>query len=111
MIRELTAQYVARFTARDLDGVAALLHADVALEDPVVRRVEGKAAVLQAVANIFNGCTSLDFRARNIFADGDVSVVEFTLALDALQLKGADIITWRDGTILELRAYLDIPKG
>jgi hypothetical protein len=91
--------------------VAALLDPGFALEDPVVKRIEGKADCLMAIAGIFAGCTRLEFRARGIVVQGSTSVIEFTLALDATQLKGADIIEWRDGRMVELRAYLDIPKS
>ncbi len=111
MSRPFTEAYIAAFTAKDIDAVGRLLADDVALEDPVVKRLEGKPAVLAAVANIFASCASLAFRAKNIFVDGDVSIIEFTLDLDATHLEGADIIVWRDGRIAELRAYLDIPKG
>jgi ketosteroid isomerase-like protein len=111
MIRELTQAYVAAFNAKDIEAVGRLLADDVALEDPVVKRIEGKAAVLAAVAGIFASCTTLEFTARNIFVDGDASVIEFSLTLDATHLKGADIIDWREGRIAELRAYLDIPKA
>ena len=111
MIKELTQDYVAAFNAKDLAGVAALLHENAALEDPVVQRIEGKAAVLEAVKAIFASCARLEFRARNIFVDGTTSIIEFDLELDATRLKGADIVIWQDGLISELRAYLDIPKS
>ncbi|EDP6022939.1 nuclear transport factor 2 family protein, partial [Campylobacter jejuni] len=30
---------------------------------------------------------------------------------DDIRLEGVDIIEWHDEKIVELRAYLDIPKG
>ncbi len=106
----LTRAYIAAFDARDPAGVAALLADDFALEDPVVKRIEGKGAALKAMADIFASCDALSFSARNIFVDGDTTLIEFDLRLDQTHLKGVDIIQWRGGLMAELRAYLDIPK-
>jgi ketosteroid isomerase-like protein len=50
MLKELTQRYVAAFDKKDLHGCAALMHDTFALEDPVVKRVDGKEAALAAVA-------------------------------------------------------------
>jgi ketosteroid isomerase-like protein len=108
MLRELTESYIAAFDRKDLQGCGALMHDTFALEDPVVNRVEGKAAALAAAANIFNSVKDLRFRARNIFVDGNTSLIEFVLELDGKALTGVDVIEWRDGKMAELRAYLDV---
>ncbi|ECQ2983089.1 ester cyclase, partial [Campylobacter jejuni] len=43
----------------------------------------------------------------NIFQDKDITFIEFILMLDGIRLEGVDIIEWKDGKIVELRAYLD----
>ncbi len=111
MSLSLSKQYVAAFGARDLAAVGALLADQVSLEDPVVKRIDGKPAVLQMMAALFASCQTLAFTARQIYVDGDSSIIEFVLELDATRLQGADIIEWRDGKMHALRAYLDIPKG
>jgi ketosteroid isomerase-like protein len=108
MLRRLTESYIAAFDRKDLQDCGALMHDTFALEDPVVKRVEGKAAALAAVANIFNSVKDLHFRARNIFVDGNTSLIEFVLELDGKTLTGVDVIEWRDGKMAELRAYLDV---
>ena len=70
MIRQLTEAYVAAFTARDLHGVGRLLAEDVALEDPVPRRIEGKPTALAAVGSIVGSSATLDCSARNILVAG-----------------------------------------
>lgn len=110
MSKSLTQLYIDAFSRRDIDGVAALLHEEAALEDPVVNRIEGKAGVVKAVQGVFASCEKLDFSAKNIFVDGATTLIEFRLVLDATVLEGVDIIDWQDGRIRELRAYLDIPK-
>lgn len=112
MSLELTKQYIAAFGARDLDAVGALLADDFSLEDPVVKRIDGKPAALQMMAGMFGGCQSLAFAAKNIYVAGATTIIEFTLDIDATHLEGVDIIEWRaDGKMQALRAYLDIPKG
>ena len=81
------------------------------LEDPVVKRVEGRSAALEAISKIFDSCEKLNFRAKKIYQDKDSSIIEFVLVLDGVVLEGVDIIDWKDGLMCELRAYLDIPKA
>lgn len=110
-IEALTRRYVEAFGARDLDAVAEMLHEDFVLEDPVVVRVEGKAKALVEIRKIFeSNPNKLDFRARNIFVDGEASIIEFVLELDGATLKGTDVIEWSGGKMTAMRAYLDIPK-
>lgn len=111
MSKQLTEAYIRAFDARDLDAVGALLADDFSLEDPVVKRIDGKPAALAMMKGMFEGCQKLSFRAKNIYADGATTLIEFTLDIDATHLEGVDVIEWRDGRMHALRAYLDIPKG
>lgn len=111
MLKELTKKYIEAFDNKDLDKCAELFTDDFALEDPVVKRIEGKDEVLKAIKGIFDSCTTLDFSAKNIYQDNQTTIIEFTLKLDDTTLTGTDIIEWEDNKMKELRAYLDIPKG
>ena len=42
MLKELTKKYVEAFDSKDLDRCAQLFTDEFALEDPVVKRIEGK---------------------------------------------------------------------
>ena len=108
MLKDLTHAYVAAFNARDLNGCAALMADDFALEDPVVKRVEGKAAAIDVVKGIFAVASNLSFVARNVYADGNTTLIEFVLTLDDKVLTGIDLIEWQDGKMKEMRAYLDV---
>lgn len=111
MLKELTNQYIDAFNSKNIDKVAELFADDFALEDPVVKRIEGKKEVLAAIQGIFDSCQKLSFQAKNIYQDQTTTIVEFILQLDETILTGTDIIEWNDnGTMNELRAYLDIPK-
>ncbi|EAL7864937.1 nuclear transport factor 2 family protein [Campylobacter lari] len=110
MLKELTKQYIKVFDEKDLNGVSLLFDDDFVLEDPVVKRVEGKNKSLEVIKNIFNSCNKLNFSAKNIYMEGNTTIIEFVLILDEHKLEGVDIISWENEKIKELRAYLDIPK-
>jgi ketosteroid isomerase-like protein len=109
--KPLTRQYMERFAARDLDGVMALFHPDAGFEDPVVKRLDGAAAIREAYAAIFSTFAHISFTARNMYQDGNTVIIEFVLVADQLHLVGTDVIEWEAGCIRELRAYLDMPKN
>jgi ketosteroid isomerase-like protein len=109
-LKDLTKEYIQRFHAKNLAGIGEMLHENFVLEDPVVKRVEGKAACLNAIQAIFDNNQELSFKARNIFEDGATTIIEFELKLGSVTLTGTDIIEWEEGRMRELRAYLDIPK-
>lgn len=111
MLIDLTKEYIKAFDSKDLDKCSQLFTDDFALEDPVVKRIQGKDNVLEAVKGIFDSCNNLDFQAKNIYQDNQTTIIEFVLKLDDTVLTGTDIIEWRDNKMKELRAYLDIPKG
>ena len=99
------------FDKKDLKKCAEFFTEDFALEDPAVKRVEGKKNVLKAIKGIFDSCNTLSFEAKNIYQDKQTTIIEFTLKLDDTVLTGTDIIEWQENKMKELRACLDIPKG
>ncbi|NBL00058.1 MAG: nuclear transport factor 2 family protein [Erysipelotrichia bacterium] len=111
MLKELTKQYIEAFDSKNLEQCAELFCDDFALEDPVVKRIEGKVKVLETMKGMFDSCDTLDFSAKNIYQDGNTTIIEFLLKLDDTTLTGTDIIAWKNNKMKELRAYLDIPKG
>lgn len=111
MLKELTKKYIEAFDNKNLDKCSELFTDDFTLEDPVIKRIKGKIEVLKAIKGIFDSCTILDFTARNIYQDSQITIIEFVLKLDNTILTGTDIIEWENNKMKELRAYLDIPKG
>ncbi len=109
-MKELTERYVAHFNSKDLDKTVEMFHEDAVLTDPV-NTFSGKEEIKQEVDKIFQSCQNLDFQAKNIYCDEaqNVSIIEFVINLDVLQLKGTDVIQWQDGKIKEMRAYLNLP--
>jgi ketosteroid isomerase-like protein len=57
-LKDLSRAYVAAFNARNAPGCAALMADDFALEDPVVKRVEGKEAAMRVVEGYLPGATN-----------------------------------------------------
>jgi len=111
MLKELTKEYIKAFNNKDLEKISKLLTDNFALEDPVIKRIEGKKISLEVIKKIFDSCNNLNFYAKNIYQDNQTTIIEFKLKLDDTVLRGTDIIEWHDNKIKELRAYLDIPKG
>ncbi len=111
MLIELTREYIKAFDNKDLESVSLLLTEDFALEDPAVKRIEGKVNVLNTIEGIFNSCKTLNFTEKNIYVSDNTTIIEFILKLDDTVLTGTDIIEWENNKMKELRAYLDIPKG
>ncbi len=111
MLKKLTQEYIRAFENKDLDTLNDLFQTNFALEDPVVKRIEGKDKAIEAIKGIFDSCEKLTFKAKNIYVDGETSIIEFILTLDDTTLTGTDIIEWEDKKMKELRAYLDIPKA
>lgn len=111
MLKLLTQKYIEAFSNKDLELLAPMLNDEFVLEDPVVKRIEGKKNALEAIKNIFDSCENLSFKAINIFQSAnETTMIEFELSLDDVELKGVDIIIWEDNKLKELRAYLDVPK-
>jgi ketosteroid isomerase-like protein len=108
MLKDLTKAYVAAFNAKNEAACAALMAPDFALEDPVVVRIEGREKVMEAIRLIFAASEHFAFTAQHIFQDGDTTFIEFHLTIGDKTLKGVDIIEWKNGLMVELRAYLDV---
>ena len=110
MLKKLTENYIAAFSSKNLNAISEMLTEHFVLEDPVVKKIEGKSAALESIRKMFEAAKVLNFRSKNIFQDGNSTIIEFILELDGVRLEGVDIIEWNDNLMSELRAYLDIPK-
>lgn len=106
-ILDSTKSYIKAFDSKDLNTINELLDSNFVLEDPVVKRIQGKQKCLDAIEDIFKQNENLSFKAVNIFIDNDTALIEFILILDSTKLKGVDILKWNKGKLMELRAYLD----
>lgn len=106
-IRKRTETYVAAFDGKDLAAVAAHFDDAFELTDPEVTGLTPKAAVLAYIEGLFDAHPGrFSFEAERILVDGDHSAIEFVLTLGDTVLRGVDIIAWRDGRMVSMRAHL-----
>ncbi len=70
MLKQLTERYIAAFASKNIAAVAALMAEDFALEDPVVKRVEGKAAALEATGKILRAASNWTLAPSKFFKTG-----------------------------------------
>lgn len=101
----LTKHYVKFFNERNRAGIDAIFNSNIKLTDPIGSFI-GKKVVLEYIYKIFEESQKLEFEAKNIFVDGNTSVIEFILEIDDKKLQGTDVVEWRDSRISDLRAYL-----
>lgn len=106
MLKKLTQNYIKAFNDKDLKTISSLLDENFILEDPAVKHLEGKQICLNAINELFEKHSKLSFEANKIYQDDDTSFIEFILKLDETNLKGMDIIEWKNKKIVKLRAYL-----
>jgi hypothetical protein len=106
LTERLSVLYARFFNDRNVAGLTALLTEDFALEDPAVKRLEGRGVALDYIRKLYQENPQLKFTARTITATESRSVIEFTLELGAQKLKGTDVIEWSGRSLKELRAYL-----
>ncbi len=106
-IRALTREYITAFHNRDIEGVAALLHEKFVLTDPENEALGPRDNVLEFISNLFDRAgNSLSFQSRTVLADGEYSVIEFELTIGNDCLEGIDLIEWKDGRMVSMRAHL-----
>lgn len=110
MLIKLTKQYIDAFDSKDLDKCSEFFTDDFVLEDPVVKRVEGKVEVLNTIKEIFDTYNTLEFNSLGIYQENQITFIEFTLKLDDNILTGIDIIEWENNKMKQIRAYFNIPK-
>ena len=109
MLKKLTQEYINALNSKDLNKLESLLDDDFSLEDPITIKLKGKKDCLKVYEDMFKHNT-IEFKPRSIYQDGNVTFVEFDLKLSDLNLRGVDLIIWKDEKILERRAYIDVPK-
>ena len=108
LTERLSVLYARFFNDRNIAGLTAMLDEDFALEDPAVRRLEGKRAVLDYIRKVYQQNDKLKFVLRTVTATEKRSVIEFVLVLGDQRLCGTDVLEWSGCQLRELRAYLTL---
>ncbi len=102
-IKELTKQYIKSFDEKNIEEVLSLVTDDFELKDPA-NHIQGKEQCERFLKSVFEN--EIDFRALDIFVDGDHSIIHFEIIFNGETLNGADIIRWDNGKMSSLVAYL-----
>ena len=110
-IRQLLDEYRAAWLAHDIDGIVALVAADVVYENLTTGvRVEGAAAFRTHVVETHERWPDFTFDEHAFHVAVDTGVSEWTARATApdgrrLEWDGVDIVTCRDGRVVRNAVY------
>jgi hypothetical protein len=105
-LRRLTKQYVSAFHSKDLAAISILMAEDFTLTDPSVSSLGPKDKALQYIKELFANNPSLSFEAHKILIDAPYSALHFVITLNGAVYDGVDMITWMEGKMISMDAYL-----
>ena len=101
--RELVEEWVRRFNAADVDGLAALYAEDAVNHQVVTEPLVGRHAIRQLFEVEF-GRAEMTCIVEQILEDGEWAVMEWK---DPKGLRGCGFFQVRDGRIVFQRGYFD----
>jgi len=101
--RQVVEAWVERFNAGDVDGLAALYHADAVNHQVTQDPVEGREAIRAMFEREF-AAAEMACIPEAIHEAGEVAALEWR---DPLGLRGCGFFTVRDGRIAFQRGYWD----
>lgn len=112
---DLLVAYAAAWSRHDLDAIMSLMTEDCVFDtsggpDPWGRRYEGRAAVREAIAQIFAMLPDIRFsNARHVVCGGR-GFSEWTMIAtrrdgDRIEARGCDLFEFRDGRIARKDTY------
>jgi ketosteroid isomerase-like protein len=105
-LKNLSKQYFAAFSDRDLEALSVMYTDNIALRDWEID-VNSKAAVLEANQNIFEAVESLIIVPLKMYQDGSTVATEIDIVINNKDiLKVVDVIDFNEsGKITAIRAY------
>jgi len=101
--RALVQEWVRRFNAADIDGLAALYAEDAVNHQVVMAPLHGRAAI-RSMFEIEFARALMVCIVENIFEDGEFAILEWR---DPLGLRGCGFFQVRDDRIIFQRGYFD----
>lgn len=106
------------FNDHDLDRIMSFCAKDCAIDMPRGpdrwgRRYVGAAAVREALQSRFDGLPDVGYDEDTHFASGDMGVSQWRLrgttpSGERIDVRGVDILTFRDGKVIKKDAYWKI---
>lgn len=101
--RALVEEWIRRFNAADIDGLAALYAEDATNHQVVAEPLVGRAAIRRMFEIEFSRARMVCIR-ENLFEDGEWAILEWR---DPLGLRGCGFFQVRAGQIVFQRGYFD----
>ena len=101
--KQLVQEWVARFNAADVDGLAVLYAADAINHQVVMQPLLGREAIRQMFRIEF-GRAKMTCIVENLFEDGEWAILEWS---DPNGLRGCGFFQVRGDTIVFQRGYFD----
>lgn len=112
---EVLQAVFAAFNRHDADAVVAHMTEDCVFETAAGpeahgQRIEGRNAVREAFARVWEGLPDVAWRDTRHFATGDRGVSEWTFVATRpdgyrIEAEGCDLFRFRDGLICEKKAF------
>ena len=99
----LVREFVARFNAADIDGLAALYAEDAVNHQVVMEPLNGRAAIRRMFEIEFARATMVCIEEA-VYEDGECAILEWR---DPLGLRGCGFFHVRNGQIVSQRGYFD----
>ena len=101
--KALVLEWVARFNAAEVDGLAALYAEDAVNHQVVTEPLHGRAAI-RRLFEIEFGRAEMVCIVENLFEDGEWAILEWR---DPLGLRGCGFFQMRNDRIVFQRGYFD----
>lgn len=101
--KALVTEWVARFNAADVDGLAALYAENAVNHQVVTEPLHGRAAI-RRLFEIEFGRAEMTCIVENLFGDGEWAILEWR---DPLGLRGCGFFQVRKDQIVFQRGYFD----
>lgn len=101
--KAVVEEWVRRFNAADLDGLASLYAEDAINHQVVMEPLRGRAAIRHMFATEFARAEMVCL-VENLFADGEWAILEWR---DPKGLRGCGFFQVREGVIVFQRGYFD----
>ncbi len=98
--------YLDAWSRKDIEGVAALIHADVHFKAPM-QEFDGKDAYIAATTRVFPLLKRLDVHAQFVSGERAVLIYDFVCIPPIDVSRTAEMITFKDGLIRETELFFD----
>jgi limonene-1,2-epoxide hydrolase len=109
---ELVSDFCTQWARGDIDALVGYFTDDAVYHNIPVDPVVGRDAIRSTIQMFTGGVERIEFRVRNIAADGDVVLTErldvFVLPGTTIQLPVMGTFEVRDGKIAAWRDYFDL---